>query len=246
MLISSLLLFLSFFTPQVYSQDDVTLNAELEAKTKYVWRAIYVGPEPFVFQPSGTLFVSDFNFSVWANMDADPGQITVNEINYTISYYKKFGSFGIEPAFIYYAYPIVYPNSGDISLKLDYTINDNFIVYNTHYLSVLGKNGIQNNAYYVDLGIQYTKQLLEELSIQTNISFAFVSPRFNLINADVEEGGAENIIFDIQLPYYVTKNIYIRPRTTFSTLLKKSVRDALSPNQKTTTLVFCFAIGADI
>ena len=242
-----LLLFLcsTIFLPAAYSHG-VTLNAEVEAKTKYVWRAIYVGPEPFVFQPSATVSVDDLSFELWTNMDTDPARATVNEIDYILSYNINLGSFGIEPAFIYYAYPVVFPNSAEISLKLYYSFNNNFILYNTHYLSILGRNEHQNDAYYMDLGIEYSKQLLASLIVDANLSFAFASSRFNMDNANVDKNGLDNMIIDVQLPYYVTKHFYLRPRMTFSTLLMGALREALRPKQRTTNFVFSFAIGTDL
>jgi hypothetical protein len=231
----------------VLANDDVELNLELEAKTKYVWRAVYVGPEPFVLNPFARVSFKGFSASVWANMDPDPGRPTVNELDYTFSYTKEFGSFGFEPALIYYAYPAVPdPVSADISMKLFYVISDRFTVYNTHYLSIFGRYGYQNNAYYVDLGCQYTEKLMERFWLQTKLSFALASPRFNIINAGVGTGGLENMVLDVQAPYYLNDSLYLRPRLTMSTILMRSVRDVLSPKQRTTNLVACFAVGADI
>ncbi|MEI6092584.1 MAG: hypothetical protein WCQ47_02755 [bacterium] len=243
------IMFLCFFNIVFVSSacsQNVVLNTEVEAKTKYVWRAIYVGSEPFVLQPSATLSASGFSFFIWANMNTDTSKITVNEINYTFSYIKKFGSFSFEPAFIYYSYPVGAPNSADVSMKLYYFINDSFTLYNTHYLSIMGRYGFQNNAYYTDLGLQYIRKLSEKFLVETSLSFALASSKFNFNNAGVEKGGLDNMIFNIQLPYYVTNNIYLRPRLTLSTLLMSSVRDALSPKQKTTNLIGCFSVGADI
>ncbi len=233
------------FFPAAYSQD-VTLNAEIEAKTKYVWRAVYVGPEPFVFQPSATLSVDDLSFEIWANMDTDPARVTVNEVDYILSYNINLGSFGIEPAFIYYAYPVAFQNSAEISAKLYYSINNNFTLYNTHYFSVLGRDGYLNNAYYMDLGLEYSKQLLMKLFVQADLSFAFASSRFNLNNANVDRAGLDNLIIDVQVPYYVTKHFYLRPRVTFSTLLMGALRESLRSKQRTSNFVFSFAIGTDI
>lgn len=85
----SLLIFTVFLNYSIYAQSDVSLEANVDFVSRYVWRGLNIGDAPSA-QPSITLSASGFSLGVWGAYGLSNNATATDEIDIWASYTHEF------------------------------------------------------------------------------------------------------------------------------------------------------------
>ena len=253
----SLLIIGSVGAPFAYAEEDsasdekneplFTFNYETDF-TRYIWRGIPFSKN-LTMQPSLTLSAADLQFVIWSYTPLQ-GETTsgtlkdvegfgkFTEMDYYLSRNFKWGDVEIVPTLQFFNYPLGNePNTGELALKIAYPVG-NFNLFINNSADVLNYIG----SYYGDLGISYQTDFTPELSIGAEVKGAWASSVFNNTYMGTDKAAFNNVIASLNLTYYATENLYLKPHFDFSTILDNELRE----NSEEPDLInFGAIIGAD-
>ncbi|QQS36807.1 MAG: hypothetical protein IPM56_02270 [Ignavibacteriales bacterium] len=192
------------FVSNLFSQDKVQLNTNVDLVSRYIWRGIDVASTPSV-QPSLGLAYSNFMVGLWGAYTLSNQTSSSDEIDIWISYNLKVGEFIISPLITDY----YYPNSGkrlfdfnegkgahllEAGLKLS---KEAFPIIVSGYYNFYNEPG--NNTYFE---ISYTANV-NEFKVDSFIGAAGGS-KSNSLFYNTENFNVINIGMKITKPLFVT------------------------------------------
>ncbi len=217
---------LSFTQSAVASNDSrpVSIGTDLDFASRYVWRGIYYS-KGAVLQP--TVWVSKWGFtaSAWGNMpienETDQGKL--NEVNPTLTYELDLLGLTIRPGFIYYLYPTQssVPQTGELTLHLDYKLGP-FSVFSNNYVDIDAFKG----AYYGDVGAGFDFGFAAIFELQTSVSTAFATDKFNKEYYLSSVTALDNVAFNVGLNCQPFDFLFVRPHLQYYIITNPELRKA--------------------
>ncbi len=183
---------------------DWSFGASSGLSNKYIWRGI-VYNNGLVVQPEVYVGYNDFSFSLWSNTTLyDVDGVTAHEIDYTIDYSHSFTKFDVETYLSYYQYiqQVDAPNTAEWFLKGSLPFGD-FSVYSNITVDVLEYAG----ASFLELGLNYEKELTDKLALSAGCLTAFGSKKFNFNYLDIDKSAFNHVGGSIGLSYTLTENL---------------------------------------
>jgi hypothetical protein len=185
------------------AESDWSFGVSSGFSNKYLWRGI-VYNNGLVFQPEAYVAYRDLSFSVWSNTTLyDVDGVSANEIDYTIDYAHSFSVFELETFFSYYQYiqQAGTPNTAEWYLSGALSLGS-FSIYSTVTVDVLEYAG----ASFLELGLNYEKELSDRLILSAGCLTGFGSKKFNLNYLEIEKNAFNNIGGSVGLAYSLTEN----------------------------------------
>jgi hypothetical protein len=213
----------------------VSVDAEVLAVSKYIWRGLEVNEE-FVLQPSVTMGYAGFSFNFWGNMDLTDfgedecvytsdcddraGQFT--EIDLTLDYTYTLERFSLGVGVIAYVFPN-WDGSEDThevygTLGYDTLLQPSLTVY-YDFDEVEGM--------YATFGIGHSFAVSERIGIDLSASIGFADSDYNQAYFGVDDSSLVDFNAGIGVPIQITDMISITPVLTFTTLVDDDLRDAV-------------------
>lgn len=217
------------FAEETTQASSVTTKLDLAYVSKYVWRGIVANPDP-AFQPSLTLtHKSGVSFNWWGSMDTtkiNGQQGNFTEIDYTLNYAWTSGKKCLNAGVIDYSFP-----------------NTNFATTSEAYGSVCFGGAFsptlsvnydfdEADGYYASLSGGYTcampwkKGMPTTMNLSARLSYA--SADYNEFYFGVDDAAFTDLLLSASMPLTTYKSISITPSISYSTILDKSLRDAVS------------------
>lgn len=211
----------------------ISSTTDIDFFSAYVWRGQVLSHKP-VFQPAETL---SFNFgdfgsiyaNVWANFELShrPGRFPshfmgLNEIDYAAGYCNTICGIDIDVGHTWYTYPCTHyltdPGEGGIpsvtELYLTLAYENDFLTPSFGaYWNYHKRGGVEENALYLEFGVDHAFELTEDLSLDLYAKTALATDSYmrSYTGYDPEdpEGGCnepEFCMFEVggKLEYAVT------------------------------------------
>lgn len=231
-LVFLLFLMASLCTAEEYATDSsatessITIGAEADFNSRYVWRGIPLS-KGAVMQPSVWISASDFTLTLWNNfvLDHETNHGQTNEFDFILAYCKEWDNISIEPSINYYWYlnQEEAPSTGELAVKLAYSINSNIELFTNQYIDVKEYPG----AYFGDIGVGYTRDLNSVLTFEGSIGFGWGSSKFNKTYLAVAKNALNVAQGEISLTYHQKNCFYLRPHVAVSTILDNELQQQL-------------------
>ena len=172
------LLLLIFTVPAFGFAGIVTGKAEVDAKTKYVYRGI-VKEDAFVLQPKASLSFLNFRAKLFNNVTLSPegDNKNLDETHFTLRYDLKYMGFNLTPGVKYYhGWNDNSIDTTEVSLGVSYTLLGLVGIYSTHYIDVMEDFG----KYYGNVGAAFqTDKILLGLGVEGYMDINWQKPDFN-------------------------------------------------------------------
>jgi hypothetical protein len=204
---------------------------------KYMWRGI-VYNNGLVLQPEAYIGYKDFSFSVWSNTTLyDVDGVTAHEIDYTLDYSHAAEKFEVETYLSYYQYiqQVDAPNTAEWYLKGSLPLG-NFSVYSSLTVDVLEYAG----ASFLELGLNYEKELTEKLTLAAGCLTAFGGKKFNVNYLDIEKSAFNHVGGLVGLSYSLSENLTLEANFYQNVYVDSDVIQALGSNSNAVDLKLSF------
>jgi len=236
------IIFVLVITITAFAQDSTEIIAEEPEMfsygfendfiTQYIWRGISYN-EGFITQPSGWIEYNGFTFYTWASVTLNDknGNPKGHEIDFVVQYVHQYESLQFEPSIAYYIYPNQEdaPPTAEANLKISYPVFDTEL-YTNICLDILEYPENLSG----DFGLK--KNLIENdvLSFAADLNTGWANKKFSETYIGISDGSEifHFINCSIQMDYYLSENIYIRPHIEyyyiFSSLLKSVSGNSLT------------------
>ena len=215
------------FAPIAAANDDerpISIGADLDFASRYVWRGIYYS-KGAVLEP--TLWISKWGFtaSAWGNipLDNETDQGKLNEVDPTLVYEFNFLGLTIKPGFIYYLYPTRSsdPQTGELTLHLDYKLGP-FSVFSNNFVDIDAFKG----GYYGDVGAGFNFDFAAIFELQTSVSTAFASDKFNAAYFKQHKTALDNVALNLAINCQPFDFLFVRPHLQYFVLTNPALRNA--------------------
>ncbi|MBN2231782.1 MAG: hypothetical protein JW781_03040 [Deltaproteobacteria bacterium] len=235
LLIVMLLLAPGLQPPCRAEEPSISVDAEVLAVSKYIWRGLEVNEE-FVLQPSVTMAYGGFSFNVWGNMDLTDfgeseciytsgcddraGQFT--EIDLTLDYTHSWDRFTLGVGIIAYEFPN-WEGSEDthelyVTVGYDTLLQPSLTVY-YDFDEIEGM--------YATFGIGHSFAVSEKVGLDLSASVGFADSDYNLAYFGVADGSLVDFTVGIGMPIQITEMISVTPVLSLTTLVDSDLRDAV-------------------
>ncbi len=231
--VSILLLFFALLPvtgPQaVRAEGEVTAEAGVDLLSQYIWRGYELSKDSMVVQPWATFGYKGFSVGIWENIDTDPYDSSLenlNETDWTLSYSTEMGGVGIEVGYIWYAIADA-DDSQEIylSLSMPTFLNLTLTVYREFYHAP---------STYITLGISHSIPLSwRGASLDLSLQGSYLASNDEGVYADPSDPGDEyNNFHDglatIALSIPVNKIVTVAPTLSWSFPLCDDAADDMS------------------
>lgn len=245
------LLFLLFISFRLFAADTADVNEdesisisygfENDFVTRYIWRGISYN-DGFITQPSIWAEYNGFTFYTWASITVNDKNVNPknNEVDFVVQYSHQFGDLAFEPSIAYYIYSNQEdsPPTAEANLKISFPVFE-FELYSNVCLDISEYTGSLSG----DFGLKKSLIENEELNLSANINTGWANKKFNETYIDISENTEifHFISCSIQMDYYLSENIYIRPHLEYYYIFN-SVLKSISGNNLTN---FGLAVGVE-
>ncbi|MBN2808401.1 MAG: MipA/OmpV family protein [Deltaproteobacteria bacterium] len=216
----------------------VSVDAEVLAVSKYVWRGLEVNEDP-VLQPSLTVAYGGFSFNLWGNMDltdfgedecvytsdckSRAGQFT--EIDLTLDYSHSFDKFTLGAGIISYQFPNWDESEDTHEVYLAFSYDCLLAPALTLYYDFDEVDG-----FYANFSIGHSFALSEKVGLDLSASLGYGDSDYNAAYFGVDESALVDANGSIALPFQVSDKITITPILSLSTVVDSDLRDSVKSN----------------
>lgn len=233
-----LLIVSSVVAPALAEESKVSVEAEVAAVSKYIWRGLEVNEEA-VLQPSLTAAYGGFSFNVWGNMDlTDFGEDECiytsdcesrawqfTEIDLTLDYSHSFDKFTIGGGIIAYEFPN-WEESEDtheiyLAMSYDCLLQPALTIY---------YDFDEVDGFYANLSIGHSFSINDKLAIDLSSSIGYGDSDYNLAYFGVDDSALVDFNCSIALPFQVTDMIAITPLLSFTAVVDSDLQDNVESN----------------
>jgi len=213
------------FCPGSLTASELSLGAELDGNSRYVWRGLALNDGP-VLQPSAWVSLAGFTVTPWANFAfrEDGAPAGFNELDVTLDYSRDVSDLTVTPSFSAYLYPnqADAPPTGELALALSYPVGP-VCICTDHSVDLIATPG----AYFGDAGLSYEADLTPSLTVEASASVGWGSARFNEANLDVNRAALNVAGADLALTWCPRWLFYLRPHAALSVLPDRELRTAV-------------------
>ncbi|MBF0225622.1 MAG: MltA-interacting MipA family protein [Desulfobacterales bacterium] len=181
----------------------VTLAAEvsstLNVNSAYVWRGITFN-DGFVVQPSIDVASKGFGVNVWANMDIDDYNDTLeehefSEVDITLKYSMDFKMLSVDLGCIQYLFPAGAHGTRELYISLGITPIDNFTTtLNANY------DFDEIDDFYISFVAAYNIEIMSKLNASLSASVGYIGKDMSL----GEDAGLNDYQFSLSSTYSAT------------------------------------------
>lgn len=215
---------------------DLKYGGEIDTNSEYIWRGYNFG-RGFMIQPSAFITAFNTTLSLWGSLDAertrdqiDGGSKIFHEMDITLSYLYSIKNFSVTPKVLIYIYPEEWgksdaPTLGEFGVNLSYAIKA-LTLYTDHYIGfeLTDKDKIvdYNGAYYGDLGMSLSYEIIEKLTGITSMDIGWGDKKFNQSQGGTDKFKLCGINVGTSLTYNMTDNLYIRQHVNFAHFLSET------------------------
>ena len=162
---------------------ELSLGAELDGNSRYVWRGLAFSDGP-VLQPSAWVSLDGLTLTPWANFAfrEDDAPAGFNELDVTLDYSRDIINLTVNPSFSVYLYPnqADAPPTGELALALSYPVGP-VSIFSDHSVDLIATPG----AYFGDAGLSFESELAQSLTVEASAHAGWGSARFNEANVGV-------------------------------------------------------------
>jgi len=202
----------------------ISFAFETDFASRYVWRGFALSDGP-VMQPEASVSAYGLTATVWSNfvLNDEPGQGRFNEVDPSLDYRGRWGKLEFEPSFEFYLYPnqTNAPSTAELSLWLGYPVGP-VTLFTDHVFDVKEFAG----AYYGVFGVDYERELVKKLTLETSGSLGWASGKFNGAYGGDADAALNVFLWDLQAVYFPIPWFYLRPHMQVSVLLDSGLRRA--------------------
>ncbi|MEG8947763.1 hypothetical protein [Rosettibacter firmus] len=215
------IIFFILLNKKLYSQNDDLINNpelafgfEIASQTKYLWHGLPLD-NGFVMQPDLWFSYDNFTIEFWGNYvvnDKSSFDSTRNH-EFDIYLYYDFSlteNISIQPKLNYYKY--LYeeftPSTMELSLSLDYKINDYLTIKNEIYADVLNYKGISYGAHL----LEFFKELNNYLQIKSTAGIIWGNKKFFDTNFEISKDlNISHFQLYLEILYHISENFSVVP-----------------------------------
>jgi hypothetical protein len=214
------------FCPGSLTASELSLGAELDGNSRYVWRGLALNDGP-VLQPSAWVSLAGFTVTPWANFAfrEDDAPAGFNELDVTLDYSRDISDLTVTPSFSAYLYPnqADAPPTGELALALSYAVGP-VRICTDHSVDLIATPG----AYFGDAGLSFDSDLVPDLTVEASAYAGWGSARFNEANIGVNRAALNAAGADLAMAWSPGGLFYLRPHAALSVLLDRELRAAVS------------------
>jgi hypothetical protein len=212
--------------PGSLSASELSLGAELDANSRYVWRGLALS-EGLVLQPSVWASLAGFTLTPWANFafGESGAPAGFNELDVTFDYSRDVLNLTVNPSLSLYSYPNQddAPPTGELTLALSHPVGP-VSIFTDHSLDLIAAPG----AYFGDVGLSYETDLIPGLTAEASAYAGWGSARFNEFSIGVKRAALNVAGADLALSWSPGGLFYLRPHAALSVLLDRELRAEVS------------------
>jgi len=200
-----------------------SVDFELSAVSKYVWRGLVFNEDP-VIQPSLTAsWESGVSFNLWGNFDTTDFCGTknrCNELDYTLGYEWESGGKGLGIAYAAYTYPSTsFAGTSEVSASCDFGGEFGANI-------CLNWDVVEAKGLYVNLGWAKTA-CLGGMSVDLSGGFGVASRRHSEYYYGAPISGLTDATVCLEVPIEAHGGWSVIPSITYASVLKRSLRQAV-------------------
>lgn len=216
----------------------VSVDAEVLAVSKYVWRGLEVNEDP-VLQPSLTVAYGGFSFNVWGNMDltdfgkdecvytsdckSRAGQFT--EIDLTLDYSRTFDKFTLGAGIIAYEFPNWDGAEDTHEVYLAFSYDCLLAPALTLYYDFDEVDG-----FYANFSLSHSFALNDKVGLDLSAGLGYGDSDYNLAYFSVDDSALVDVNCSLALPFQVTDKLTITPMLSLSSVVDSDLRDSVKSN----------------
>ena len=216
----------SAFCSSSLTASALSLGAELDGNSRYVWRGLALSDGP-VLQPSAWVSLAGFTLTPLANFAFREGDVPAefNELDFTLDYSRDVFSLTVNPSFSVYLYPNQNdaPHTGELALALSYPVGP-VSIFSDHSVDLMATPG----AYFGDAGLSFETEPIPSLTLEASAYAGWGSALFNEANVGVNRAALNVAGTDLALTWSPGGLFYLRPHAALSVLLDRELRAAVS------------------
>ncbi|MBN2331658.1 MAG: MipA/OmpV family protein [Deltaproteobacteria bacterium] len=217
----------------------VSLDAEVLAVSKYIWRGLEVNEE-FVLQPSLTAGYGGFSFNIWGNMDLTSfgedecvytsgcddrsGQFT--EIDLTMDYTHSWDAFTLGVGIIAYEFPNWEASEDTHEFYVSGAVDTLLQPSLTIYYDFDEVEGL-----YASFGIGHSFAINEKLALDLSASVGYADGDYNEAYFGVDDSGFVDLSVGVSLAIPVGDMVTITPMLSYTSLINSDLRDAVEAGE---------------
>ena len=158
--------------PALAEDDSLSISADVDVYSQYIWRGYAYSYESIVLQPSVTLGYDGFGLNVWGNFDTDYSDIfntgetgaDYNETDITLSYDWSYDIVKIGVGYIYYDLDVEDTQEFYLSASIEAYLNPKI----TFYRDVDAAKG-----WYVNLGLGHSYAVTNAIVLDVSGSIGY-------------------------------------------------------------------------
>jgi uncharacterized protein (TIGR02001 family) len=216
--------------PAAMAEEEVpSADASIGFYSKYVWRGFELSKDSIVIQPSLTASYKGFSANLWANLDTDvydADGANWNETDFTLSYDGAYEKLGYGVGWIYYALegvdePVVTEAASEISDTQEFYATVSYDVLLSPSLTIYYDTDSFAGAWYVDLSIEHSIAINENLSLDLGLSLSYLDDNdsYNALH---------NGLLSASMSFPVGEYISITPELYYSFPLSGDAEDYIA------------------
>ncbi|MDA8139612.1 MAG: MltA-interacting MipA family protein [Desulfobacteraceae bacterium] len=200
-------------------------TAALDLNSAYVWRGMTAN-DGLVAQPSMNVAKNGFAFNTWANFDLSDyndrlDKNNFSEVDLTLSYSHTFNKLAATAGVIEYLFPATAKTAvngtRELFASLSHPIIGGLSAGVDFYYDV-----DENHGYYGDVGLTYSMDLVENLSLAASGKAGLASKEWAVYYGG-EDGGWHDYILRLALTYALSKELSVGANINYADTLDKKV-----------------------